>query len=318
MKMSMTKCLSIWQSLKPESPQSVFKRYDATHPLDFYLGLDGDGRHLLLFVCSEEPPHQLDMRAIKLKKSRRDDGRWALLWTLEDLALLEMFSLLSEDLIEHSRNTEGKISPLNFVLRRLSSWRHLLERASDNILPMSSVRGLCGELVFLEELIDRLGSSEGVMSWVGPSGADQDFQFGTAAWEVKTIRPDADTLIIASERQLDSVDKKIQLIVVEIADVSSNSDGMFTLNSQISKLRKKLSSCYDALLEFDNKLLVAGYVVREEYGVAFFKLRSLASFAIVENFPYIGKKNIPAGVVNICYEIELKELEYFLIERTSF
>ncbi|MCP2069226.1 UNVERIFIED_ORG: hypothetical protein J2Y84_004552 [Pseudomonas reinekei] len=316
--MSMTKCLSIWQSLKPEPPQSVFKRYDATHPLDFYLGLDDDGRHLLLFVCSEEPPHQLDMRAIKLKKSRRDDGRWALLWTLEDLALLEMFSLLSEDLIEHSRNTEGKISPLNFVLRRLSSWRHLLERASDNMLPMSSVRGLCGELVFLEELIDRLGSSEAVGSWAGPSGADQDFQFGTAAWEVKTIRPDADTVIIASERQLDSVDKKIHLVIVEIADVSSSSDGMFTLNSLVLKLRRKLSGCYEALLEFDNKLLIAGYVAREEYGNIFFKLRSLAGFSIVENFPYLGKSSIPAGIINICYEIELKELEGFLTERIVF
>lgn len=316
--MSMTKCLSIWQSLKPEPPQSVFKRFDATHPLDFYLGLDGEGRHLLLFVCSEEPPNQLDMRAIKLKKSHRGDGRWALLWTLEDLVLLEMFSLLSEDLIEHSRNIEGKISPLSFVLRRLSSWRHLLERASDNILPMSSIRGLCGELVFLDKLIDRLGSSEAVMSWVGPSGADQDFQFGTTAWEVKTIRPEAETVFIASEKQLDSVDKEIQLMVVEIADVSSSSDGMFTLNAQVSKLRAKLSICYEALLEFDNKMLIAGYVIREEYGHIFFKLRSLASFTIVENFPCLGKKSIPAGIVNISYEIELKKIEEFLIERTAF
>lgn len=316
--MSMTKCLSIWQSLKPEPPQSVFKRYDATHPLDFYLGLDGFGQHLLLFVCSEEPPHQLDMRAIKLKKSCRDDGKWALLWTLEDLALLEMFSLLSEDLIEHSRDIEDGMSPLNFVLRRLSSWRHLLERASESVLSGSSVRGLCGELVFLDQLIDLLGGNEAVMSWVGPSGADQDFQFGTTAWEVKTIRPEADTVMIASERQLDSVDKNIQLMVIEIADVSSTSDGMFTLNSQVSKLRKKLSSCYDALVEFDNKLLVAGYVAREEYGNSFFKIRSLAGFTIAEGFPRLSGKIIPAGVVNICYEIELEQLEVFLIERTFF
>ena len=318
MKMSMTKCLSIWQSLRPEPPQSIFKRFDSTHPLDFYLGLDGGGQHLLLFVCSEEPPHQLDMRAIKLKKSIRDDGRWALLWTLEDPALLEIFSLLSEDLIEHSRDIEGGISPLSFVLRRLISWRHLLERASDNVLSGGCIRGLCGELVFLDQLIDLLGVNEAVMSWVGPSGADQDFQFGTAAWEVKAIRPEADTVIIASERQLASDDKNIKLIVVEIADVSSSSDGMFTLNSQVSGLRKKLSSCYDALFEFDNKLLVAGYVNREEYGKSFFKLRSLADFTIVEGFPLLNKKTIPAGVVNICYEIELKQLESFLVERTIF
>ncbi|SCZ19781.1 Putative PD-(D/E)XK family member [Pseudomonas sp. NFIX49] len=318
MKMSTNKCLSIWQSLKPEPPQSIFKRFDATHPLDFYLGLDGEGRHLLLFVCSEEPPHLMDMRTITLKKSLRDDGRWALLWILEDFVLLEMFSLLSEDLIEHSRNIDGRISPLNFVLRRLSSWRSLLDRASDNILSMTSIRGLCGELVFLDQLIDQLGGNQAVMSWVGPFGADQDFQFGSAGWEVKTIRPDAERLMISSERQLDSADKNIQLMVVEIADVSSSSDGMFTLNIQVSKLRKKLSSCYEALLEFDNRLLIAGYVAREEYGSVFFKIRGLASFTIAEGFPHVSREMVPAGVVNICYEIELKELESFLIERVAY
>lgn len=316
--MSMTKCFSIWQSLTPEPPQSVFKRYDVTHPLDFYLGLDSDGRHLLLFVCSEEPPHQLDMRAIRLKKSPRDDGRWALLWTLEDPKLLEMFSLLSEDLIEHSRDIQGKISALNFVLRRLTSWRHLLEQASDNFLSLSSIRGLCGELVFLEKLIGFLGSSEAVRSWVGPYGADQDFQSGSEAWEVKTIRPDAETIIIASERQLDSVDKNINLMIVELAEVSSSTDGGFTLSCQVSKLRKKLSSCYDALLEFDNRLLIAGYVAREEYGSVFFKLRSLARYSIADDFPYVAQKTIPAGVINVCYAIELKALEDFLIEQTFF
>lgn len=316
--MSMTKCFSIWQSLKPEPPQSVFKRYDATHPLDFYLGLNGDGRHLLLFVCSEEPPHQLDMRAIRLRKSPREDGRWSLLWTLEDPGLLEMFSLLSEDLIEHSRSIGSFISPLDFVLRRLSSWRHLLERGSDNMLSLSSIRGLCGELVCLEILIDQIGCGEAVNAWVGPSGADQDFHFGNTAWEVKTVRPDAEKVIVASESQLDDASSKIDLMVVEFADVSNSTDGSITLNFQVSRLRKKIAVSYAALLQFDNLMLIAGYVIREEYDGYYFKLTGLDRYTVGDNFPCIVRSALPAGVKNVCYEIELKALEDFLIERTSF
>ncbi|SDU89825.1 PD-(D/E)XK motif protein [Pseudomonas vancouverensis] len=316
--MSTTKCLSIWQSLRPEPPQSVFKRYDTTHPLDFYLGLDGDGRHLLLFVTSQEPPHQLDMRAIRIRKNSRDDGRWALLLTLDDSGLLEMFSLLSEDLIEHSREIRGSTSPLTFVLRRLSGWRHLLERASDDLLPLNSIRGLCGELIFLEKLIDHLGCEEAVRAWVGPSGADQDFQLGSSAWEVKTIRPDAETVIIASEAQLNDSIYDIDLMIVELADVSTSSENRLTLNLQVSKLRNKLSSCYEALVQFDNQILVAGYVAREEYEHYSFRLRGLYRYTVVESFPCIMRTALPDGVKNVCYEIELKALENYLVERTSY
>lgn len=316
--MSTTKCLSIWQSIKVESPQSVFKRYDATHPLDFYLGIDGDGRYLLLFVSLEEPPYQLDMRAIRLKKSRRDDGKWSLLLILEDAGLLELFALLSEDLVEHARHVGDNVSPLNFVLRRLTSWRNLLERAVDDLLSLHSIRGLCGELIYLEKIIEELGHIDAVRAWVGPSGADQDFQFGSLAWEVKTIRPGAESVIIASERQLDSVDKTVALIAVELSDVSSGSDDGFTLNFQVSKLRQNFSCCYEALHEFDNQLLVAGYFVRKEYEAHFFKLRSLTTFDVRDGFPCVGHKDIPVGVANVRYEIQLTACENFMTEKTSF
>ncbi len=318
MKTSMTKCLSIWNTFSPEPPQSVFKRYDTTHPLDFYLGLDGEGRHLLLFVSSEEPPHQLDMRAIRIRKSSRDDGRWALLWTLEDSGLLEMFSLLSQDLIEHSRVIKGDVSPLTFVLCRLSSWRHLLERASDDLLSLNGIRGLCGELIFLEKLIDRFGGEEAVGAWVGPSGADQDFQLDASAWEVKTIRPDADKVIIASEAQLDDSNRKMDFIIVELADVSSSSEDRLTLNSLVARVRNKLSSHYQALLRFDNQVLVAGYIAREGYDSFSFKLRSLDRYSVGEGFPRIVRSIVPHGVENVCYEIELGALGNYLVEQTSY
>lgn len=315
--MSMTKCLSIWQSIKLESSQSAFKRFDAVHPLDFYLGLDSEDRNLLLFVTVEEPPNQLDMRAVRLKKIPRDDGRWSLLLILEDSRLAELFALLCEDLIEHSRHI-GRHSPLGFVLKRLNSWRHFFERSENTLLTLNEIRGLCGELVCFELLIDKVGSIEAVNAWVGPAGANQDFQFGSSAWEVKTVRPGAETVIIASERQLDGLDKSLELYVVELSDASSNSTYGFNLNSQVSKIRNRLESDYEALSEFNNKLVVAGYVQHQKYEDLVFQLRGITRYAVLDGFPLLRTEGLPIGISNVSYDLELDACIRFITEQTSF
>ncbi|MBS7847384.1 PD-(D/E)XK motif protein [Pseudomonas fluorescens] len=315
--MSMTKCLSIWQSIKLESSQSAFKRFDAVHPLDFYLGLDSEDRNLLLFVTTEEPPNQSDMRAVRLKKIPRDDGRWSLLLILEDSRLAELFALLCEDLIEHSRHI-GKHSPLSFVLKRLNSWRYFFERPESILLTLNEIRGLCGELACLDLLIDKIGSIEAVTAWVGPAGADQDFQFGLSAWEVKTVRPGAEAVIIASERQLDGLDKTVDLYVVELSDASSNSIDGFNLNSQISKLRNRLESDYEALSDFNNRLVSAGYVQHRKYDDLVFQLRGFTRYAVLDGFPHLRKAALPIGVVNVSYELELGACVCYITEQASF
>ncbi|WP_421555433.1 PD-(D/E)XK motif protein [Pseudomonas kitaguniensis] len=317
MKMSTTNCLLIWQSIKLESSNSAFKRFDAVHPLDFYLGVDSEDRNLLLFVTIDEPPRQTDMRAVRLKKIYRDDGRWSLLLILEDSKLVELFALLCEDLIEHSRYI-GKHSPLEFVLSRLNSWRHFLERAESSLLTLSEIRGLCGELVFLELLIDKIGLVEAVTAWVGPTGANQDFQFGFSAWEVKTIRPGTERVIIASERQLDSDDKTLQLCVVELSDSSSDSIGGFNLNSQVLKIRDRLKPSYEALCSFNDSLILAGYVHHQKYETLFFHLRRVTRYAVLDGFPRLRKASLPIGIVNARYELELGICELFITEQSLF
>ncbi|MBK6648234.1 MAG: PD-(D/E)XK motif protein [Betaproteobacteria bacterium] len=46
-----------------------------------------------------------------------------------------------------------------------------------------------------------MAKSDAVRAWVGPKGADQDFQTHNAAWEVKTIHPGATSVTISSESQ---------------------------------------------------------------------------------------------------------------------
>lgn len=316
-KMSMTKCLSIWQSIKLESSQSAFKRFDAVHPLDFYLGLDSEDRSLLLFVTVEEPPIQLDMRAVSLKKIPRDDGRWSLLLILEDARLTELFALLCEDLIEHSRFI-GKYSPLDFVLRRLNSWRHFFERAESTLLTLNEIRGLCGELACLELLIDKLGPIEAVAAWVGPEGANQDFQFGSSAWEVKTVRPGAETVVIASERQLDGLDRTIELYIVELSDAGPNSVDGFNFNSKVLKIRNMLGSDYIALSDFDNKLVVAGYIWHQKYEDLVFQLRGFTRYSVLDGFPLLRKAELPFGILNVSYVLELSACISFIAEQGSF
>jgi hypothetical protein len=94
-----------WDTLSAEPLQAVFQLYDASHPLDFYLGKDNEKHKLLLLVSPEEPPAIRDMRAIRIRSFKRDDGKWSLLLVLDSSGLSPMFSMLCADLIESSRST---------------------------------------------------------------------------------------------------------------------------------------------------------------------------------------------------------------------
>ena len=157
------------------------------------------------------------------RRFKRDDGKWSLLLVLDSAGLSPMFSMLCEDLIESARNT-GLLThkSLGFVLRRLSNWRQLLERGLPDLLSENEIRGLCGELLTLKRLFLHIGKPDAVRAWVGPKGADQDFQTHNAAWEVKTIHPGATSVTISSESQLQTTSRTLFLVVIELAESGHN------------------------------------------------------------------------------------------------
>jgi len=303
---------SRWDSLVTDQLHPVFQLCDADHPLDFYIGRGTNKQRLLLLVTPEEPPAMRDMREIGIQKLKRDDGKWSLLLSLDSSSLEPMFSLLCDDLIEASRNTG--LPPdmsLSFVLKRLSNWRRLFARGLPSLLDESRIRGLCGELLFMERLFDRVGVSAAVNAWEGPQGADQDFQSPTAAWEVKTIRPGADAVTISSESQLQTTTRAIFLVVFVLSDSVIAEANAFTLNTLVERVRAKLADNHDVSEKFEEKLIAANYITRPEYNEIVLIECSVTVFAVTTGFPCITGEALLPGINHVCYDIMLTACDKF-------
>lgn len=308
-----------WDALKADPLCAVFQLCDADHPLDFYIGKDSNKQRLLLLVTPEVPPAIRDMRAIHIRTFKRDDGKWSLLLTLDSLSLAPMFSLLCDDLIEASRNTgQPADKSLGFVLKRLSNWRRLLERGLPDLLSENEIRGICGELLFLQRLFDHLGKSEAIKAWVGPQKADQDFQAPVSAWEIKTIRPGASRVTISSESQLQVTTRVIYLAVFELADCMADGANAFTLNTLVDNVRASLAEDHDTCELFEERLITAGYVSRPEYDAPSLVERSLAIFSVNTGFPCITREMLAPGISHVGYDLLLSACDNFRIAPDTF
>jgi hypothetical protein len=213
--------------------------------------------------------------------------------------------LLCEDLIESSRHAGDPDSSIAAVLRRLEKWRKLLEKQALSLLGESAVRGLFGELLTLSKLIDRFGPSA-VSYWVGPLQADQDFQAAENVWEVKTIRPDADSVQIASERQLLSTGKSVHLVIVTLTEKDDVSEDAYGLNHLVALVRRKLADHPDALDLFEERLFATGYLSREEYEKPIFTVLLTEWLKVEGAFPRVVPNLVAAGVFDVVYKLSLQ------------
>lgn len=297
----------------PESP--AFQRVDESHPLDFYLGRETTGEWILLLITNERPMSSREYQAIHVICRQRNDGRWALLFRLMRPELEKLFSLLCEDLVESSRNIQDPSRPASFVLTRFARWQKLLEQGHSGLLDEAAMRGLIGELLFLEkQAIPSRGIREAVTGWVGPTRAQRDFRFPEHEYEVKTIRTGANRVLISSAEQLDLQAKILDLVVVLLdeAELESHPDA-FTPLGMVGRLRELLESDTTALDVFEARLMDAGFVAREEYSERAYIFRQFRMFRIGEGFPAIRRSQLPVGIGKVTWELEIPAILSFEI-----
>ena len=241
----------------------------------------------------------------------RHDGRWSLgIWLRVD-ALLAPFARLCQDLVDASRD----IDPLDagaFVMARLARWRRLLETGT-SALSITELRGLLGELIVLRHCLDVWAPAEVVEGWVGPLEAPQDFVLPSLWIEAKATYPSASVIRISSVDQLDVAGRMV-LAVATLTTLPSEVEG-FSLASLVDEIRQRLTraSAYGAALEFDSRLAAGGFADGSAYGRPMFRLDDLRFFGIGEGFPLIRRSDLPAGVAEASYEIELGACSAFQI-----
>ena len=103
-----------------------------------------------------------------------------------------------------------------------------------------------------------------------------------------------------------------------LANVSADSPGVSPA-SLVERIRRQLtkSGSPSALLEFDSKLATLGYADDPVYAETMFRIDRVRFFDVSDGFPAIRRGDLPAGVAEAVYDIELSACATFETSLTA-
>lgn len=306
-----------WSSIEIPRANLNVLRVSATHPLPLYWGKDSLGAYnFLADIPSDAAPNKKDLpELIGIRTAVFSSGGSAkLVFTLNDTQDWGIFLALCTDLIHASEKAESPASAVKIILRRLVRWREFLKRPRNEAMTEAKLKGLIGELLFLENpLATKFGWDYAVSFWKGPEGAPQDFAVHNTAVEVKCQAGSSRPFIeITSVEQLNAQLPRFFLAVQTLASADKNDVSGFTLNSLVSRLRAGMADASNASQEvFETLLFQAGYLPLPDYDEKSFQLVCTHSFEVRESFPRLKADDIPDGVEKISYQLSLDAIAPF-------
>jgi hypothetical protein len=237
---------------------------------------------------------------------------------LKESRFSDVFAALTEDLVRRVGETGEPAAQARAFLGQLARWQKFLS-ASPEGLNEEAQRGLWGELHFLrEQLLPALGVNS-INAWKGGERAHQDFQFESGAVEVKTTLAKQPQIVrITSERQLDSRSWPVLYLNVIALDVREG--GGETLPEMIASLRSKLKVDAGAQEQFEDELLLAGYLDAHtmRYSDRGYIVRSEKAFLVKRGFPRLVENDLPVGVGDVKYGLTIAACAAFTVDALKF
>ena len=121
---------------------------------------------------------------------------------------------------------------------------------------------------------------------------------------------------ISSERQLDYENlTKLYLVLYVVEEVK---DKGFSLNSIIEQIRTKINNNQNALKIFNERLMLVGYFDEDfENYKHQYAFRKRNFYEVTSNFPRLVSSNLPIGLFDTKYSVELSSIENFLLNNKS-
>ena len=258
--------------------------------------------------------HGVEIRVLDSKKGKKDI---TIILSYNDL--MDVFILFIEDLIRSLKtiNDENNI-PL-ILNEKVGYWGKLFAKIKGELLSKERQRGLYGELIFLNTLLNRSNDFvKTISSWTGPDGSNQDFSNGLTAVEVKSSKATKPTVNIASELQLDwTILDNLYLHVIHLDELNN---GPETLKKMIEVIKQRVEKHPNLLRLFEEKLDLVGIPFGEEkhYNEVGFIIRSQRAYEVQNGFPVLINKTINNDAIhNVKYQIDLTALEPFETELES-
>lgn len=308
---------SIWESQKPTGDIIIKTRIVDILHLNCYAATNHiTGQHLYIMSVSKnvEIPELKNYRfkGIEIFPVETDDFCELNIYLL-DSDLKDIFSLFIQNVLEDIAESVTENEAVTKTLNVISKWKKLFDKINFNGLSIEQQKGLIGELLFINQLLDDKSSSAILNAWTGPDFEDKDFVFGATGVEIKLTSSKYPKLKITNEGQLDTQNlNDLFLILYTVEDVKENG---FTLNSLIGQTQQKLVENVDELKFFNERLMLLGYFDGDkEHYDKMYSLKKIHSYSVSEQFPKIIKSHLPLGIYNTSYFIELSAVENFAVE----
>lgn len=237
---------------------------------------------------------------------------------LLDNQLKDIFSLFVENILEEVSKCNIENDALVQISNVVFKWKKLFDKINFQGLTLERQKGLIGELLTFNYFLEEDYSVDNLLeSWTGPDYDDKDFLFGSKGIEVKFTSSKNPKIKISSERQLDAQNLANLFLVFYVAE--SIKDKGFSLNSLIDQIRNKISINHKALMLFNEKLMLVGFFDEDfEYYNSQYALKDCYKYIVANDFPKVISSDLPIGVYNTSYYIELSSIETFRATTKSF
>ena len=247
--------------------------------------------------------------AVKVFDSALESGNRVWFALIRQIAgNLEMFTMMASDVVAtlNTSDTEDDNRLFDLFLGRIRAWQGFMQHGRDGVLSPQAEVGLHGELVLLGALLQSgIAANMAIGAWYGPLDGIQDFKMATGAIEVKTtISSGSFIATVASLEQLD--DSLVKPLFLAGVRLRLNETGL-NLPDRVAWIRGLLQSDHAALTVFETRLLHAGYFssMSEHYPRRFIHDKT-GIIQIDAGFPKLTHANVPAGIGNVRYEIDLE------------
>ncbi len=310
---------SIWENQKPTGDIIIKTRIDEITHLNCFAATNHiTGQHLYIMLVSNNV-------AIPELKNYRFKG--VEIFTIEiennielniyllDKELKDIFSLFIQNILEDIEQSITESEAITTTLNVVSKWKKLFDRINFNGLTLEQQKGLIGELMFLNYLLNnKKSSANAVDAWTSAEQEFQakDFTLGSVGIEIKFTSSNQPRIKVSNERQLDA--ENISELFLVLYSTEAVKDNGISLNSIVEYTRQNISTEEERNI-FNGKLQLNGYFDEdcEHYGTMYSLKKSFA-FAVTSNFPKIVKSVLPLGIYDTSYSIEISAIEEYIVE----
>ena len=314
---------SPWSAIKTPKHDYNVRKIPETTWISLYWGKDTAGRCLFIVELEGDQTElfrrqQVNVKGIKLDlRLFNSDKPQGLVISLEKQVDQDIFSAMCKTLVSKLKNISDPTVALSVSLSQVKRWKAFMASKKRAILSGEEIRGLFGELKFLQYLTYRFDSEiSAVNAWVGPEGIHQDFIFSNTAVEIKSLSgKERNTVHISSEDQLESLNNRLFLKLFRLAEIPE-SDRAMSLNDLVHEIENQFDDNL-ALEKLQEKLAKAGYVELYEYDNPKFIVSEERTYLVKKNFPKLVRSELPQGITKVRYNIDLESIRVFLLENDS-